>query len=268
MRLRPREYEECTVITKSENTCSRRRFLRLTAGGVGVALVGSQLSSIQQGTASAALNESTNNAFVEAFKKSVPGLNVELLPLAAAGELQTRLRTEKDSPKADVFIGGSSEFHSPLGAEGLLLPYKSPNTANVAPTYKDPDGLWTGWYIGIFGFVLHTDRFAKELKDLKQPTSWDDLLAPAWKGNLTLPDPVKTGGGYIFIATQIFRFAAEAMTAGQAAPPTAEQYAAAEDKAMDYLKKLHTNTHGSLRFEQVSKIAVSSRHERDTDRHQ
>jgi hypothetical protein len=89
-----------------------------------------------------------------------------------------------------------------------------------APIYKDADGLWTGWYIGIFGFVLPPDRFAK---DLKQPTGWDDLLAPAWKGHLTLSDPVKTGGGYIFIATQIFRFAAAAMTAGQATPPTAEQ---------------------------------------------
>ena len=236
--------------TKSANTCSRRHFLRLTAGGVGAALVGSQLPSLQPRTASAAsgkisvysaLNESTNNAFVEAFKKSVPGVNVELLPLAAAGELQTRIRTEKDSPKADVFIGGSSEFHSPLGTEGLLLPYKSPNAASVAPIYKDADGLWTGWYIGIFGFVLHPDRFAKDLKDLKQPTSWDDLLAPAWKGHLTLPDPVKTGGGYIFIATQIFRFAAAAMTAAPATPPTAEQYAAAEDKAMDYMKKLHAN---------------------------
>ena len=58
-------------------------------------------------------------------------LCVERLPLAA-GELQTRIRTEKDSPKADVFIGGSSEFHSPLGTEGLLLPYTSPNAANMA----------------------------------------------------------------------------------------------------------------------------------------
>jgi len=116
----------------------------LAACGVGAAL------AVRQGIASAAsgkisvysaLNESTNNAFVEAFKKSVPGINVELLPLAAAGELQTRIRTEKDSPKADVFIGGSSEFHSPLGTEGLLLPYKSPNAANVDPMYKDPNGM-------------------------------------------------------------------------------------------------------------------------------
>jgi iron(III) transport system substrate-binding protein len=96
-----------------------------------------------------ALNESTNNAFVEAFKKSVPGINVELLPLAAAGELQTRIRAEKDSPKGDVFIGGSSEFHSPPGTEGLLLPYKSANAVNVEPGYKDPDGMWTSWYLGI-----------------------------------------------------------------------------------------------------------------------
>jgi iron(III) transport system substrate-binding protein len=92
-------------------------------------------------TVYSALNESTNNAFGEALKKSVPGLNVELLPLAAAGELQTRIRTEKASPKADVFIGGSSAFHSPLGAERLLLQYKSPNVANIASIYKDPDGV-------------------------------------------------------------------------------------------------------------------------------
>src|SRR5262245_34854153 len=126
----------------SANTFSRRHFLRLTAGGVGAALVSTQLPSLQPSVAQAAtrkisvysaLNESTNNAFVEAFKRSVPGISVELLPLAAAGELQTRIRTEKDSPKADVFIGGSSEFHSPLGTEGLLLPYKSPHAASIAP---------------------------------------------------------------------------------------------------------------------------------------
>src|SRR5262249_1376963 len=218
----------------------RRHFLRLAASGVGAALVGRRsIARAASGKISvySALNESTNNAFVEAFKKSVPGINVELLPLAAAGELQTRIRTEKDSPKGDVFIGGSSEFHSPLGADGLLLPYMSPNAANVAPIYKDREGMWTGWDIGIFGFGLNTDRFSKDLKDLKQPTSWDDLLNPAWKGHLTLPDPVKTGGGYIFIATQIFRFAVGVT----ATTPTADQYAGAEDKAMDYMKKLHSN---------------------------
>src|SRR5437660_11507752 len=102
--------EERTVHTQAAHTCSRRHFLRLAASGVGVALIGRRgIASAACGKISvySALNESTNNAFVEAFKKSVPGINVELLPLAAAGELQTRIRTEKDSPKGDIFIGGS-----------------------------------------------------------------------------------------------------------------------------------------------------------------
>jgi iron(III) transport system substrate-binding protein len=170
-----------------------------------------------------ALNESTNNAFVDAFKKATPGVDVDILPLAAAGELQTRIRTEKASPKADVFIGGSSEFHDPLGKEGLLEKYVSPNSAAVDGAYKDPDGFWAGWYIGIFGLVVNKDRWAKEMTSMAKPTSWDGLLAADLKGKIIMPDPVKTGGGYIFLATQIFRMGRD------------------EDKAMDYMKKLHAN---------------------------
>ena len=56
-----------------------------------------------------------------------------------------------------------------------------------------------------------------------KPTTWDDLLDPELKGKLAMPDPVKTGGGYIFLATQVFRFNKD------------------EEKAMDYMKKLHAN---------------------------
>jgi iron(III) transport system substrate-binding protein len=170
-----------------------------------------------------ALNESTNNAFVDAFKKAVPGVDVDVLPLAAAGELQTRIQTEKASPKADIFIGGSSEFHDPLGKQGLLEAYKSPNAADVNANFKDADGYWTGWYIGIFGLVINKDRFAKEMGGKPAPSSWDDLLDTELKGKLDFPDPVKTGGGYIFLATQVFRFNKD------------------EAKAMDYMKKLHAN---------------------------
>src|SRR6266576_1769610 len=169
-----------------------------------------------------ALNESTNNAFVDAFKKAYPNVQVDLLPLAAAGEIQTRIQTEKASPKADIFIGGSSEFHDPLGKQGLLEAYISPNAKDIAAQFKEPTGLWTGWYTGIFGVISNNDRLTKEIGG-KKPSTWDDLLDPAWKQKLVLPDPIKTGGGYIFIATQIFRFNRD------------------EDKAMAFMKSLHAN---------------------------
>jgi len=168
-----------------------------------------------------ALNESTNNQFFAAFKTAYPQVTVNVLPLAAAGELQTRIRTEKASPKADIFIGGSSEFHDPLGKEGLLEAYIAPNAKDIAAQFKEATGLWTGWYTGIFGFISNNTRISEV--GGKKPATWDDLLDPAWKGKLVLPSPVTTGGGYIFIATQIFRFNRD------------------EAKAMDYMKKLHAN---------------------------
>jgi len=169
-----------------------------------------------------ALNESTNNQFVAAFKAAVPGVDVDLLPLAAAGELQTRIRAEKASPKADIFIGGDSSFHDGLGKEGLLEAYESPNASAVAAQSKDPAKNWTGWYFGIFGIITNTDRFTKEIGGAK-PTSWDDLLDAKYKGKLVLGSPITTGGGYIFIATQVFRFNKD------------------EAKAMDYMKRFHAN---------------------------
>lgn len=174
-------------------------------------------------TVYSALNESTNNAFVAAFKSANPGIDVNILPLAAAGELQTRIRTERNSPKADIFIGGSSEFHDPLGKEGLLEAYQSPNAADVNPAFKDPNGYWTGWYLGIFGLVINKDRWAAELGGRAKPGTWDDLLGEEFRGKLDMPDPVKTGGGYIFLATQVFRFGRD------------------EERAMDYMVRLHEN---------------------------
>lgn len=170
-----------------------------------------------------ALNETTNSQFLAAFKAATPGFDVKALPLAAIGDLQVRIRKEKGSPQSDVLIGGSSEFHDALAKEGLLEPYRSPNSASLDPRYLDPNGYWTGWYLGIFGFSYNTARLAKDMPEAKPPTVWDDLIDPAWKGNLIMPDPARTGGGYIFLATQIFRFNRD------------------EDKAMDFMKRVHAN---------------------------
>ena len=104
----------------------------------------------------------------------------------------------------------------------MLEAYQSPNAKDVQAQFKEASGLWTGWYTGIFGFISNTSRLNADIGG-KKPATWDDLLDPVWKQRLILPDPIKTGGGYIFIATQIFRFGRD------------------ETKAMDFMKKLHPN---------------------------
>jgi iron(III) transport system substrate-binding protein len=216
----------------------RRRFLKLAGATALVAACGGAPAATSptpgvSATATAtpkpsgsisvysALNETTNNQLFAAFK-SATGIDASILSLPAAGDLQTRITTEKSNPQADIFVGGSSEFHDPLGKQGLLEAYQSPNAKDVAAQFKEATGLWTGWYTGIFGFITNTSRLNAEIAG-KKPATWDDLLDPIWKKRLILPDPIRTGGGYIFIATQIFRFNRD------------------ETKAMDYMKKLHDN---------------------------
>src|SRR6202165_3305906 len=216
----------------------RRRFLQIAGATALIAACGGAPSAVSPSPAASAtastapkatgrisiysaLNESTNNQLFAAFTKAT-GVEVSALPLAAAGDLQTKITAEKNNPQADIFVGGSSEFHDPLGKQGLLEAYQSPNAKDVAAQFKEASGLWTGWYTGIFGFISNTSRLNADLGG-KKPATWDDLLDPAWKQKLILPDPIKTGGGYIFIATQIFRFGRD------------------ETKAMDYMKKLHVN---------------------------
>src|SRR5256884_7723660 len=109
-----------------------------------------------------ALNESTNNQLFAAFTKAT-GVEVAALPLAAAGDLQTKITAEKNNPQADIFVGGSSEFHDPLGKQGLLEAYQSPNAKDVAAQFKESSGLWTGWYTGIFGLISNTSRLNKDI---------------------------------------------------------------------------------------------------------
>jgi len=153
------------------------------------------------------------------------GIQVEALSVAAAGTLAARIRAEKDRPRADIFVGGSADFHAPLATEGLLLAYRSPAAAEarVNPAYLDPNGFWHGWYLGALGIITNADRFDREMapRRIARPATWDDLIKPEFRGQFIMPSPITTGGGYIFVAAQIFRLG--------------------EDRAWAYLRALNAN---------------------------
>ncbi len=158
-----------------------------------------------------ALDATVTSEVLKAFER-VTGLRTEALTLAAAGTLATRIRAEKANPQADIFLGGSADFHAPLAKEGLLDAYRSPvlAEARLAPEYYDPQGFWYGWYIGALAIMYNRDRFAAlTARGVRTPAGWDDLLNTAFRGQLVLPSPVTTGGGFIFMAAQIFRLGNE-----------------------------------------------------------
>lgn len=158
----------------------------------------------------AALNEDDVVKLQEKFKEET-GIEIEYLRLSGAGEASTRIQAEKDNPQADIFVGGSIEFYEPLAQEGLLEKYTSPNASEIDSRFNDPNGFWQGWYMGVLGIVLNSERFEEELapKGLEKPNTWDDLLNENYKDEYITSSPATSGGGYIFVANQLFRLGEE-----------------------------------------------------------
>ena len=177
-------------------------------------------------TVYAALDEKTANDLAAAFKQAT-GINMELaLQIEEAGTIAARIKTEAAHPRADVFIGGNSNFHTDLASGGYLNKYLSPvvKSAKIDSKFMDPDGYWTGWYLGALCLIYNNRLYEQKVKPLglNPPATWDDLLNPVYKGQVIASNPATTGGAYLMLCAQIFRLGSE-------------------QAGFDYIRKLHPN---------------------------
>lgn len=129
--------------------------------------------------------------------ENATGIKVNFLPMSS-GEVLTRLKAEKTNPQTDIWFGGGSDAFLDAKEEGLIQAYKSPNAANVNDVFKDGDGYWTAVSIVVVGLVANNDRIAS--KGLDIPSTWEDLAAAGFDGEISSPDPNISGTAYTTIS--------------------------------------------------------------------
>jgi iron(III) transport system substrate-binding protein len=139
----------------------------------------------------------------------------------SSGEALVRLIAEKNNPRVDVLFGGPVETHAAGITEGIFEPYKPPSFGVLPARFKHPDGQWVAIADNPLVFLSNT-KFLKE-HNLKPPTSWDDLLNPAYKNMLQMAD-ARTSG---MAVTRLFSIL--------------EVFGRDEAKAFDYMKKKRRN---------------------------
>lgn len=125
------------------------------------------------------------------FQKVYPQVTVEFVRLSS-GEALTRLRNERANAQFDIWWGGPIDAFIAAKAEGLLEPYKSPNLANLLDPklMQDADNHWAGIYVGSLSFASNKPFLEKH--KLTPPQSWEDLLNPAFKGQLVMAHPASS----------------------------------------------------------------------------
>ena len=138
----------------------------------------------------------------------------------SSGETVARLDSAKNSPEFDVWHGGPVDGYGTAATKGLIEAYESPSAAKIPDKYKDTDHKWTGVYVGVLGFCSNKTVLKK--LGAEAPKSWDDLLNPAFKGQVSTAHPSTSGTAFTTLWTQNVRLGGQ-------------------DQALDYMKKLHSN---------------------------
>ena len=151
------------------------------------------------------------------FQKAT-GIKTEFVRMSG-GEILARIKAESGNPQASVWYGGGSLTFIEADNLGLLERYKSPTASVIPDQFKDPNGAWTGIYSGYLGFYADGDWLKKN--NIKMPTSWEELLAPAFKGEIVMAHPGSSSTAYNLLVTML--------------------QLRGEQAGWDYLKKLNDN---------------------------
>lgn len=147
-------------------------------------------------TVYSALEEEEIAIYLDAAKAAMPDLEIDVLRLST-GKLGARLLAEAGNPQADVIWGWAVTAMMDPQVLELLEPTKIAGVEALAPEFRDADGRWFA-QIGYMGaFCVNTARLAD--KGLTMPTSWADLAAPEFKGEVSMPDPNFSGTGYLHV---------------------------------------------------------------------
>jgi iron(III) transport system substrate-binding protein len=137
--------------------------------------------------------------YIEAFEAET-GIQVEWVRMSS-GEVLARVEAEASNPQASVWHAGSNTSHINAASKGLLAPYRPNTDFTLAPQLHADDWAWTGFYTGAIGFISNKD-FLKE-KGVDAPTSWRDLLNPAFARNVAMAYPYTSGTAYTTYATLV-----------------------------------------------------------------
>ena len=170
--------------------------------------------------------------YITAFEEDT-GIRVQWTRLSA-GEALARLEAEKHNPQVSVWFGGPSPEYIVAAQRGLLEPFVPTIAQELDATARSADGAWTGFYFGAIGFACN-ENFLRE-KKLSCPRSWEDLLDPALKGQISLAYPYTSGTAYVLVVSLL-----EMM---------------GEARGWDYIRKLdgqvhHYNSSGSAAVTQA-----------------
>src|SRR5690349_4978820 len=147
-------------------------------------------------------NDATLNKLVATEFTKATGIQADVVS-AGSGVVVKRVETEKDRPQGDIVWGVSRSLLQ--SNVQYFDAYASQNKDAIPAEFRDPQNRWIGTNLHLLVVLQNT----KSVPDADGPKSWEDLLAPKWKGNIAFTDPANSGSAYSNITMLVEQWGGE-----------------------------------------------------------
>ena len=146
-----------------------------------------------------ALENDQLGPFKAAIEEAVPDVEVVWVR-DSTGVITARFLAEANNPQADMVLGLAVSSLMMFDERGLLASYAPAGAEDLKPAFRDDrdDPTWVGMdaYVGVICF----NTAVGDSMGIETPTSWQDLLAPEFEGQIVMPHPASSGTGYLTVA--------------------------------------------------------------------
>lgn len=177
-----------------------RRTITTWVTGISAALAFSATALAAEITVYTSLEEDEVAHYLEIAKQDMPDLEVNVLRLST-GDLGARILAESDNPRHDVIWGWALTNMLDPRILDLTESYEASGLDKIPEQFRDSENRWFAPQGYMAAFCVNKPRL--EEIGAPVPTSWNDLLDPAYKGEVVMPNPVSSGTGYLQIASLI-----------------------------------------------------------------
>ena len=142
-----------------------------------------------------ALETDQLKAYQEGFNKSNPDIELKWVR-DSTGVITAKLLAEKANPQADVVMGVAASSLALLDKNGMLEPYRPLNADAIMSQYIDKKNPPAWFGMDVWGATICFNTVEAAKKNIPKPETWKDLLKPAYKGQIVMPNPASSGTGF------------------------------------------------------------------------
>lgn len=204
----------CRILTEFSGRCigkglrvdvsmTRRRFLAAgccAAAGAAVGLSACGRSADDSAIIYSCGEGEANEAVLAAIHEALPAYDIRL-HYVNTGSCAAKLKTEGPSCEADVVLGLEGGYL--MQVEDSLAPLSDAgfDFSRFAPDLLDGSETYLPFRREAACVTVHAQGLAE--RGLRAPSSYADLLDPAFKGAVCMPNPKSSGTGYNFLKSLV-----------------------------------------------------------------